>query len=93
LTNYIAASHNLQTPRLIFHRYGGQYFLAQAWMPNSDQGYECFASAREIQLARNGGQDVVELALVQQHGANPTRRHIKPCRRRKNKVLEEATTA
>src|SRR5215469_4895643 len=64
LTNYTATSHVLQTPRLIFHRYGSQYFLAQAWMPNSDQGYEFYASAREIQVARNGGQDVVELAVL-----------------------------
>ena len=65
LTNYTAASHTRQTPRLIFHRYGTQYFLARAWMPNSDQGYEFFASARETHLARIGGQDVVELAVLE----------------------------
>jgi len=64
-TAYTATSHSLQTPRLIFHRYGSQYFLAQAWMPNSDQEYEFYASAREIQVARNGGQDVVELAVLE----------------------------
>jgi hypothetical protein len=64
LTNYTAIPQTPQTPRLIFHRYGSRYFLAQAWMPNSDHGYEFFASAREIQLARHGGQDVVELALL-----------------------------
>ena len=64
VTNYTAIPQTPQTPRLIFHRYGSRYFLARAWMPNSDHGYEFFASAREIQLARHGGQDVVELALL-----------------------------
>jgi hypothetical protein len=51
-------------PRLVFHRYGNAYFLAAAWMPNSDHAREFFASSNEIQVARNGGQDVIELALL-----------------------------
>ncbi|HVP49816.1 MAG TPA: hypothetical protein VMT56_01205 [Candidatus Bathyarchaeia archaeon] len=51
-------------PRLVFHRYGNAYFLAAAWMPNSDHAREFFASANEIQVARTGGQDVIELALL-----------------------------
>ena len=39
-------------------------FPGSGMMPNSDQGYEFFASAREIQLARIGVQDVVELAVL-----------------------------
>jgi hypothetical protein len=35
-----------------------------AGLPNSDHAREFYASAGEIQLARNGGQDVVELALL-----------------------------
>lgn len=50
--------------KLVFHKYGNAYFLAAAWMPNSDHAREFYASANEIQLARNGGQDVVELALL-----------------------------
>jgi len=53
----------LQTPRLIFHRYGSQYFPGSG-MGNSVQGHEFYASAREIQVVRNGGQDVVELAAL-----------------------------
>jgi len=33
-------------------------------MPSSDHARELYASANEIQVARNGGQDVVELALL-----------------------------
>jgi hypothetical protein len=50
--------------KLVFHKYGSAYFLAAAWLPNSDHAREFFASASEIQVARNGGQDVVELALL-----------------------------
>ena len=50
--------------KLVFHRYGTAYFLVAAWMPNSDHAREFYASASEIQLARNGGQDVIELALL-----------------------------
>ena len=50
--------------KLVFHKYGNAYFLAAAWMPNSDHAREFYASASEIQVARNGGQDVVELALL-----------------------------
>ena len=50
--------------KLVFHKYGNSYFLAAAWLPNSDHAHEFFASAKEIQVARSGGQDVVELALL-----------------------------
>ena len=50
--------------KLVFHKYGGAYFLAAAWLPNSDHAREFFASAKEIRIARSGGQDVVELALL-----------------------------
>ena len=50
--------------KLVFHKYGNAYFLAAAWLPNSDHAREFFASAKEIQVAQSGGQDVVELALL-----------------------------
>lgn len=50
--------------KLVFHKYGNAYFLAAAWLPNSDHAREFFASTREIQVAHSGGQDVVELALL-----------------------------
>jgi hypothetical protein len=50
--------------KLVFHKYGNAYFLAAAWLPNSDHAHEFVASAKESQVARNGGRDVVELALL-----------------------------
>lgn len=51
-------------PRLIFHRYGSEYFLAMAFLPGQDHAHEFVASAAEIQVARKGGQNLVELALL-----------------------------
>ena len=64
MTNNGSATRLSGPAKLVFHRYGTMYFVAAAWMPNSDHAHEFFASAKEIQVARNGGQDVVELALL-----------------------------
>jgi hypothetical protein len=64
MTNNGSSTNSDGRAKLVFHRYGNAYFLAAAWMPNSDHAREFYASANEIQLARNGGQDVVELALL-----------------------------
>ena len=64
LTTSGTATRTHGPAKLVFHKYGNAYFLATAWMPNSDHAQEFFASATEIQTARNGGQDVVELALL-----------------------------
>ena len=52
------------TSKLVFYKYGNAYFLAAAWLPNSDHAREFFVSASEIQVGRNGGKDVVELAFL-----------------------------
>ena len=64
MTNNGSSTKSDGRAKLVFHKYGNAYFLAAAWMPNADHAREFYASANEIQLARNGGQDVVELALL-----------------------------
>ena len=64
LTNEGSAVGSSSQPELVFHKYGNAYFLAAARMPNADHAREFFASANEIQVARSGGQDVIELALL-----------------------------
>jgi len=64
MTNNGSSTQWTSHPRLVFHKYGNAYFLAAAWLPNSDHAREFYASKSEIQMARNGGQDVVELALL-----------------------------
>ena len=64
LTNNGSSAKSAGRAKLVFHKYGNAYFLAAAWLPNSDHAREFYASTSEIQLARNGGQDVVELTLL-----------------------------
>ena len=64
MTNNGSSTKSDGRAKLVFHKYGNAYFLAAAWLPNSDHAREFYASANEIQVARNGGQDVVELALL-----------------------------
>jgi hypothetical protein len=64
MTNNGSSTNSDGRAKLIFHKYGNAYFLAAAWLPNSDHPREFYASASEIQVARNGGQGVVELALL-----------------------------
>ena len=64
MTNNGSSTNSDGRAKLVFHKYGNAYFLSAAWLPNSDHAREFYASATEIQMARNGGQDVVELALL-----------------------------
>ena len=64
MTNNGSSTKSDGRAKLDFHKYGNAYFLAAAWLPNSDHAREFYASPNEIQVARNGGQDVVELTLL-----------------------------
>ena len=64
MTNDGSSTNSDRRAKLVFHKYGNAYFLAAAWLPNSDHAREFYASANEIQVARYGGQDVAELALL-----------------------------
>lgn len=52
------------SPKLVFHRYGSEYFVAVAYLPNQDHAHEFVASAAEIQVARNTRQQTQELAMI-----------------------------
>ena len=64
MTNNASSTTSDGISKLVFHKYGNEYFLAAARLPNSDHAHEFFASTKEIQVARSKGQDVVELALL-----------------------------
>jgi hypothetical protein len=57
-----------QTPaktKLVFHRYGSQYFLAQIWRAGNPRGKELPQSGRERELAMDyTPQDVVVVATL-----------------------------
>jgi hypothetical protein len=45
------SSHEPQSAELVFHRYGRQYFLSQAWFPDVDAGFELLTSNAEREYA------------------------------------------
>jgi hypothetical protein len=63
LTTSGSAARTTGPAKLVFHRYGNAYFVAVAWMPNSDHAQEFFTSATEIRVARNTPQKTYELAM------------------------------
>ena len=51
--------------KLVFHRYGDRYFLAELWVAGSDSGRQLAKSPREMEVARDYTvQDVVLFAAL-----------------------------
>jgi hypothetical protein len=50
----------------IFHRYGGQYFLAKIWTPGQETGWELLKGKLEMELARKKNMPI-ETATVMGH--------------------------
>jgi hypothetical protein len=46
------ASEVQKQSKLVFNRYGGEYFLSQVWMAGSDTGRDLFQSRNERNLAK-----------------------------------------
>ena len=54
-----------ETTKLVFHRYGSQYFLAQIWTAGNDRGQELPKSGREREVAMDyPAQNVVVVATL-----------------------------
>ena len=61
LTNAVSTGTEISGPKLVFHRYGDQSFLTQAWLRQSDTGREFAVSPDEIRMAREYSQQQVIL--------------------------------
>jgi hypothetical protein len=74
LTKAVNDNAKTKRARLIFHRYGHTYYLAQVWVPGSSEGREMLKSkaerAAEVELAKNassgelaqsGGPEIVTI--------------------------------
>lgn len=57
------ASNDNMSTRLVFHRYGERYFLAQVWLGKLTWG-TMFASPQEVEYARTNNQENVTVAVV-----------------------------
>jgi hypothetical protein len=64
-TLVLSASCSSQKPaadaKLVFHRYGQQYFLAEVWNRNSSSGNQIKINSRQTELARKQSKDEVVL--------------------------------
>ena len=61
-TRAIAGKKQIEPARLVFHRYGEDYFLAQIWTGDSSNGQAIALSPREKELAQSGA---ASLAMIQ----------------------------
>ena len=59
---------DFETPKLVFHRYGNEYFLAEIWTSNDNAVRKLAGHPRERQLAKAGMSP--QVALV--YGAFPS---------------------
>ena len=57
--------------KLVFHRYGDNYFLSAAWVTGNPSGRELFRSPAERELAT--GKAEMELAMVRPEQSHPGR--------------------
>jgi hypothetical protein len=65
LPNACASPQAQKTTKLVFHRYGTHYFLAQIWKAGNDRGQELAASGLETEVARDyPAQSVVVVATL-----------------------------
>jgi hypothetical protein len=66
LPNSCESARPQETSKLVFHRYGSQYFLAQVWTEGNDRGSELPTSEQEKEVASSypARQDVVVVATL-----------------------------
>lgn len=67
LTNGCESTEAAEASKLVFHRYGGQYFLAQVWSAGSSEGRELPRSRAEREIASNNqpAPQLVAIAALQ----------------------------
>jgi len=63
LTTKVESKAREDTGKMVFHRYGRSYFLAELWVAESDTGRKVFPSRAEHELLRK--QKEMTIALLQ----------------------------
>ena len=65
LSQRCASGNAAKQSKLVFHRYGDRYFLAQLWVAGRDSGRQLPKSPREMEVARDYTvQDVMLFAAL-----------------------------
>jgi len=63
LTNGCESTEAADVSKLVFHRYGNQYFLAQVWSAGNSEGRELPRSRAEREIASNN-QPAAQLVAI-----------------------------
>jgi hypothetical protein len=53
LTTRCESLNDAKRTKLIFHRYGGRYFLKQIWVAGNNSGHQIPKSPRETEVAKD----------------------------------------
>jgi hypothetical protein len=64
LTSNVQAGARRSESKLVFHRYGGQYFLSQVWTAGDSAGRELPKSRRERGVERETAKSAMERQTV-----------------------------
>ena len=66
MPNHATSSEPSPDSRLVFHRYGEQYFLSQIWVAGESSGHQLRISRRESEVAKNQqpSEEVIVLASL-----------------------------
>lgn len=66
LSNSAISREPSENSKLVFHRYGDKYFLAQIWVAGERSGRELHISRREAEVAKNtqASENVIVLAAL-----------------------------
>ena len=62
--NRSRSSSKDQSPKLVFHKYGDQYFLSQIWDGQNDTGIQLAESKREKETKMAGLTSASETVIV-----------------------------
>jgi hypothetical protein len=65
LSNSCQSQKPVADAKLVFHRYGQQYFLAEVWNRHSSLGNQIQIHSRQTEMARNQSKDEVVLIASQ----------------------------
>jgi hypothetical protein len=64
LAKQISVQSKDQSPKLVFHKYGDQYFLSQIWDGQNDTGIQLAESKREKEVKMAGIPSASETVIV-----------------------------
>src|SRR6266850_809005 len=74
----VRANQTQEETKLVFHKYGDQYFLSQIWTPGGNTGRELLMPRIERELAKNG---IEREKVVVTRGVHLERNNLRPAQR------------